>query len=255
MSEQNPFLANQESSGGGNDAGSFDPAGRHVGIDRVIGWYQQGWQLFVKNPGIWIANVVILAVILIILNFIPILGSLAVNFLMPVFAGGLLLGCKSLSADGPFGVDSLFAGFKHNTGNLILVSVFYLIGVIIIMAIAFLVGGGTGLMAGMMGGSAGFGMAMGSVLLIMLIIICLMVPLLMALWFAPALVVFRDVAPLDAMKASFSACLKNIVPFLVYGIVYLVLAVVATIPLGLGWLVLAPVLIGSVYASYVEIFE
>ncbi len=253
MSEQNPFLANQE--GGSGGSGSFDPAGRSVALGQGIEWYKQGWQLFTKNPGIWIANLVIMMVIVIVLTLIPIIGGLAVNFFMPVFLGGLLLGCKSLSEDGPFGVDSLFAGFKHNTGNLILVSVFYLIGVIIIMAIAFFIGGGAALTAGMMGGSTGVGMAFGGIMLLFLVVAVLFVPLVMSFWFAPALVVLRDVAPLDAMKASFSACLKNIVPFLLYGILYMLLAVVATIPLGLGWLVLGPVLIGSMYASYVEIFE
>ena len=75
-----------------------------------------------------------------------------------------------------------------------------------------------------------------------------------ALWFAPALVVLRGAAPVAAIKESFSACLKNFVPFLIYGIVLLVLGIVAAIPLGLGWLVLGPVVIASVYVAYRDIF-
>ena len=56
------------------------------------------------------------------------------------------------------------------------------------------------------------------------------------------------------MKQSFAGCLKNIVPFLVYGIVSMLLMVVATIPIFLGWLVLWPTVMGSVYASYRDIF-
>lgn len=89
----------------------------------------------------------------------------------------------------------------------------------------------------------------------MLVMLALLVPLAMAVWFAPALVVFHNVAPLEAMKASFFACLKNFVPFLVYGVILLVLCVIAMIPFGLGMLVMVPVMMGSVYASYVEIFE
>jgi uncharacterized membrane protein len=48
--------------------------------------------------------------------------------------------------------------------------------------------------------------------------------------------------------------LKNILPFLVYGILYLIFAFVASIPLLLGWLVLGPVLIASVYFSYTDIY-
>jgi uncharacterized membrane protein len=76
----------------------------------------------------------------------------------------------------------------------------------------------------------------------------------MALWFAPSLVVFNNLKPVDAMKASFLACLKNIVPFLLYGIVLIVLCFVAAIPLGLGFLVLGPVAIASIYTGYRDIF-
>ena len=40
----------------------------------------------------------------------------------------------------------------------------------------------------------------------------------MLIWFAPLLVVFNGLPPLEAMKLSFAACLKNMLPFLVYGV-------------------------------------
>ena len=57
------------------------------------------------------------------------------------------------------------------------------------------------------------------------------------------------------MKASFFACLKNLLPFLVYGVILFVLCLIAMIPIGLGMLIMVPVMMGSIYASYVEIFE
>jgi uncharacterized membrane protein len=76
----------------------------------------------------------------------------------------------------------------------------------------------------------------------------------MAFWFAPALVVFHDVSPVDAVKASFAANLKNLMAFLLYGVVYLVAAIVASIPFGLGWLLLVPLSLLTVYASYKDVF-
>ncbi len=252
MSEQNPFLVQ----GGGDQGGrAFDPAGRTVEAGRGIEWLKQGWQLFIRNPGMWIAIAVILMVIFIVLSFIPVVGGLAAQFLMPVFAGGILLGCRSLSGGGDFGIDHLFAGFKQNTTNLILVGVFYLVGVIVITVLVFLIGGGAAVTGGLIGRGAGAGMAVGGFFVAMLVMLALMVPLAMAVWFAPALVVFQNVAPLEAMKASFFACLKNIVPFLVYGVILFVLCMIAMIPFGLGMLVMVPVMMGSTYASYVEIFE
>ncbi len=252
MAEQNPFLV---PGGGEAQGGNFDPAGRNVDAGRGIEWLKQGWQLFVKNPGMWIAIAVILMVIVVVLSFIPVVGGLAAQFLVPVFAGGILLGCRSLAGGGDFGIDYLFAGFKQNTTNLILVGVFYLVGVIIITVLVFLIGGGAAITAALMGRGPGVGMAVGGFFVALLVMLALMVPLAMAVWFAPALVVFHNVAPLEAMKTSFFACLKNIVPFLVYGVILFVLCMIAMIPFGLGMLVMVPVMMGSTYASYVEIFE
>jgi uncharacterized membrane protein len=79
-------------------------------------------------------------------------------------------------------------------------------------------------------------------------------PLMMAFWFAPPLVMLRNEEPVAAMKASFAACLVNIWPMFVYGLVGIVLMIVATIPFGLGWFVLCPVFATSIYASYKDIF-
>mgnify|MGYP006383154323 CR=1 FL=1 len=42
---------------------------------------------------------------------------------------------------------------------------------------------------------------------------------------------------------------------LVYGLIWIGLAIVASIPFGLGWIVLAPVMAGSWYASWRETFD
>jgi uncharacterized membrane protein len=251
MSEQNPFIVPST----GNASGNFAPEGRSVDAGRAIEWLKLGWGYFLKNPGVWIAVTVVMMVIAVVLSMIPIVGQLALNFLMPVFAAGLLLGCKSLRDGGELRFDHLFAGFKQNTGNLIMVSVYYLVGVIVVSLITFLVGGGAAFTVAMMGNGIGAGVAVSGFLFAMLIMLALMMPLAMAVWFAPALVVFRDVAPIPAMKASFGACLKNMLPFLVFGIIVMVLAFVASLPLMLGWLVLLPVLVGSHYSSYLDLFE
>jgi hypothetical protein len=90
-------------------------------------------------------------------------------------------------------------------------------------------------------------------------------PLLMVIWFAPLLVVFNGLAPVAAMKLSFTACVSNTVPFLVYGVAVLMVWVILSLPAALGaaggLLVVAllvasiPVLICSVYTSYRDIFR
>jgi len=103
-------------------------------------------------------------------------------------------------------------------------------------------------------GASEWGAVLASIALFLLLMMALSVPVLMAVWFAPALVALHERGPLEAMKESFQACLKNAVPFLVYGVVGLVLAIVASIPFGLGWLLFGPVLIASVYTAYKDIY-
>jgi len=93
-----------------------------------------------------------------------------------------------------------------------------------------------------------------TLLLAALIVLALMVPLAMAVWFTAPLVLFHGQGAVDAMKASFVGCLRNIMPFLVYGVIGLVFAILACIPLMLGWLVLGPVFAASIYTAYRDIY-
>jgi uncharacterized membrane protein len=118
---------------------------------------------------------------------------------------------------------------------------------------------GLGAMFGMAAGGADRSIgaalaALGAGLLALLAVTAISFIAGMALWFAPSLVIFRGTAPLDAMKVSFGACLRNIVPFLLYSLIYIVAAIVASIPLGLGWVVLAPLVMITLYVSYRDVF-
>jgi uncharacterized membrane protein len=251
MTEQNPFSVpdNQNLQPAGT------AAGRTVEAGQGIEWLKEGWQLFVRNPGVWIAIAVIVIVIFLVLGFIPLLGHLVANLIAPVIAAGLLAGSRALAQGEELRIEHVFAGFKQNTGSLIVLGVLALVGGLLIAFVSFLIVGGGAMSGAMVGDGRGMGMAAGSLILGVLVMLALMVPLMMALWFAPALVMFRNTAPVEALKLSFNACLKNIMPFLVYGVVMFVLSVVAAIPLGLGFILLLPVAAGSLYASYVDIFE
>ena len=92
-------------------------------------------------------------------------------------------------------------------------------------------------------------------LLSLLVMLALMLPVLMAYWFAPALVALEGLSALDAMKQSFIGCLKNIPAMLIYGVVGLVLMIIATLPLMLGLIFLMPVLVASMYVGYKDIYR
>jgi uncharacterized membrane protein len=87
-------------------------------------------------------------------------------------------------------------------------------------------------------------------------LVALLVTLLAAtaFWFAPALVVLNGEPPLSALAKSFAASWQNVGAFVIYGLIYFGLAFVATLPAGLGWLVLGPMVVGSCYAGWRTIF-
>lgn len=251
MSQPNPFL----SSGTSNPSGP-GPAGDPRTVDAGKGWewIVKGFELFKKQPGNWIVITIVLFVILLVLAVIPFLGAIATFLLMPVFTGGLMLGCQSQARDGKLEINHLFAGFNTQTGNLVTLGAISIGAWIVVMLPVMAIVGFGAFFGASAGGAAGIGGMGASFLLAFLIVFALSVVIYMGLWFAPALVVLREIAPVPAIKLSFAACMKNIVPFLVYGIVIFVLSIVATIPLGLGWLVLGPVLAASVYRAYQDVF-
>lgn len=236
------------------DDAVFVEEGQKVAAGRGGAWWSEAWDLFKKAPGTWILIFIVFMLLSVVFAIIP-LGSLVTNICYPVIAAGVMLGCRSLEEGNGLTLGHLFAGFKKNVGSLLLVGVLYLVGM---MLIGIFVGVGMALMIPKFAAAGQSGpdfMALAPIfLLVVLVAIALMMPLIMAIWFAPAIVIFHDVQPMAAMKASFAGSLRNFVPFLVYGLVGLGLAIVAAIPLGLGFLVYGPLLWATVYTGYRDIY-
>jgi uncharacterized membrane protein len=235
-------------------APAFNGNSRVVAAGNVFAWLKEGWALFVASPGPWIGLTIVLVVCILGLHIVPVVGMLAANLLTPLLGAGILHACAR-GADGATPeISDLFAGFKHNASDLLVVGLLYMAAMVIIVLVVVVIGGGS--LAGglMMSNPIGIGLAFGGIIFTLLLALALSVPLFMALWFAPALVFFNNMSPREALKASFNACLKNSLPFLVYGLIVMVLMFFAALPVCLGFLVLVPVLSGSVYASYRDIF-
>jgi uncharacterized membrane protein len=221
-------------------------------------WIVNGFALFRKVPLMWIALTVVLVLLWMVSFLIPVIGPLLFNLLSPVLFAGLMLGCRAVESGEDLEISHLFAGFQKHAAPLVTVGGIYLVGTVVIVGIIFVTAGGAMLPA-VLSKSQGdvhmMGAALRSMALALTVGFALYVPLVMLIWFAPALVAIHDMAPVEAMKLSFRACWINMLPFLVYGLAVLVLWFIASIPLLLGLLVLVPVLICSVYASYRDIFS
>lgn len=223
-----------------------------------VTWIGEGWRLFAKAPLMWIVSVLVLFVLAIVVSLVPIIGSIAWQIISPAFSAGFMVACYSLERGGEFEIEHVFAGFKTNFGSLVILGLIFLVGWVLILVVVGMISGMGIVMAIVTGSSSDVApalMASGMLILVgMLVMLLLMVPLLMAYWFAPALIVLNNMAPVEAMKTSFSGCLRNLLSFLVYGIVMMLLCIVAVIPFGLGMLVWIPVAIASSYAAYRAIF-
>jgi uncharacterized membrane protein len=237
---------------------------RSVDAGRGAAWLSEGWRLFTADVGPWLLIVIIGFVLNVVLAFIPVLGSIASHLLYPILMGGLMLGCRAVDRGEPLTVAHLFAGFGPRAGPLLIVAVIYIgvtIAILCVVAAIIVAFFGAAVFAHLWSGreSLSSAEALGGIALMLavasLLFLLLYLPLVMAVWFAPALIVFRGVEPLEAMKLSFTGSLENILPSLIYGIVWIILAIVASVPLLLGWLVLGPVTVASIYASYCDIFE
>ncbi|HEX7557981.1 MAG TPA: BPSS1780 family membrane protein, partial [Usitatibacter sp.] len=223
-----------------------------------VKWIGDGWPYFTKAPLMWILALVILIVIWVVLSFLPYIGWIAKQLVMPVFYAGLMVACRSLERGGEFEIEHLFAGFKTQFVNLMVVGFIYLVAQLLLLLV-FLFFAGFGVLGAVLAGNvenvqAALAGSLVAFLLGALVVLALLVPVLMAYWFAPVLVIMHGTAPIEAMKASFGACLRNFIPFLLYGIVMLVLCVVAMVPIGLGLLVWIPLCVTSTYAAYRDIF-
>jgi hypothetical protein len=229
---------------------TFIEGGRTLGAGRGWGWLAGGWNLFKQDPGIWIVNLLIFVGISIVLNIVPFVGGLLSFLLNGVFLGGMMIGAEAQRRGESLEVGHLFAGFKQNAGGLVVLGLLYMAALIAIVLVGVGIIGFSTFSAAVRGNPD----VWVKILLAGLVILALSIPVMMAYIYAPALIALRGMGAGAAMKCSFLGSIRNIVPGLVYGVLLFVFAVLATIPLGLGWLVLGPVVTASVYASYRDVF-
>ena len=230
-----------------------------VGIGRGWSWIAEAMSLFGRSPGAWIGLVVVTFVLLMVLGLIPVVNVLA-SVIFPILVGGMMIGVHRSARGGDLEVGDLFEGFKSHAVPLALVGLAYLVSYIVVLGGVFtvVIGGGAA-----MGLLAGDGEAFAQMVedgeialfgIIILLTVGLTLPIMAMIWFSPALIVLHDVPVLRALGWSIVGCLKNVLPFLLYSIIMLVASIIATLPLMLGWLVLGPILVASIYTAYRDIY-
>jgi hypothetical protein len=236
--------------------GNFIAEGRTRPAGNGWSWIKSARALTKTRFWLWMGIFIVFAIIAIGLSVIPIIGSLASYLIMPVLFGGVMITCDKARHGREIALGDIFSGFSSHFAKLAGVGLATLLFYIVVLGIIAAIFGTTSalLLSGMETSPDTDPAVLIGLAIAALVMVGLSVPIYMALWFSYSLVAINNYSVLQALKTSFSACLKNIAPFLAYGVMALLLAIGATIPLMLGWLVLGPVLIATIYTSYRDVF-
>ena len=170
-----------------------------------------------------------------------------------------MLAAARNAADERFGLGILFEAFRgEQLGRLVLLGALQMVATLVLVLLVGIVA--VALIGSQFAGAdfsdpATFeSLDLRLLALVGLITLGLMVPLLMAFWFAPAAVVLGHCSAIDAIEYSFQACIRNIIPFLLYGVISLLLLIIAAAPAALGLLILLPVLVITAFTGFADIF-
>jgi uncharacterized membrane protein len=219
-------------------------------------WIVDGFRLFRRQPLVWILLVGAMLLIGLVSTVLQPIGPLAISLLTPVFIAGLMNACLATDRGEEPDIGHLFSAFRSHAAPLVTIGGVYLVGNIVAVGVVLMNAGGEALQVVLSKSrnEAAMAQALRDLSSGLLAGTLVFMPVLMAVWFAPLLVVFRGLAPVAAMKSSFVASWRNVLPFTLYGAAVVVLWILASIPLMLGLIVLLPVMVCSIYTAYKDIY-
>jgi uncharacterized membrane protein len=244
--------------------GPGGPAHRSVAAGRGVNWWTEAWPWMFGGgrAGVWIGMGLVVTVIYLVLHLVGALGAILAHLLLFPLAGGLMLAARKSERGEALEIADVFAGFRTHPSPLLLAGVLVIAASLVVVGLMGVVGVGAAVSA-FLGGlavdlgsrpvaAAGLGL---TTALLLVVCLALFIPISMAAWLAPALIVLRGVPPVEALKQSLAACRASIGALAVYGLLFIGFAVLASIFLGLGWLVLTPMAALSTYGAYKDLLE
>lgn len=224
---------------------------------RGVTWISDGFRGFSANPGIWIVIAIIMIIFFAVFAALHVIGFLVASLLGPALGGGVLFAAREALARRPVEVGHLFRGFQDSRAlnGLLALGGIAIASTIVTLIICFVLLGSFLVEAFRIVDGASISTAFGvSTLIGALIVVVIQFAMAAAMVYAIPLVMFKAASVGEAMSASIRACLVNFLPLLVFGIIYFVLAIIASALFGLGWLVMLPASAGMLYSSYRDIF-
>ena len=204
----------------------------HIGFTRYdgargFGWLKEAYAMFSGARLAWILLLLCYYMMLVFVNFVPFVGGLAAPLLKPVFAVGFLAAAWTQERGGVPALRQLFQGFRSNVLALCSLGVLFAVGMLIAIGSTAIIDGGK--LFDLLANPAPQELDQEAVArrltetlsdtpvqLGMLAAALCAIPTLLALWWAPALVVFQDANAVTALVARLRAALANWRPMLRY---------------------------------------
>ncbi|TKC88038.1 hypothetical protein FAZ69_17465 [Trinickia terrae] len=216
-------------------------------------WIADGWALFRLHPWIWIALGVIDLLVSLILDSIPYASALTSVFAV-LWTGGMAAAAERCRTTGFVRIADVADGMRAKLQPLFAAALFALLVTIVCDLSGSRVEDSFSLLLKTVPSQQVAGVWHDVPWLSLLVYLVAAVGGTMALWLAPTLIVLADAAPVDALKASFAAACRNVWPTLIYGLIVAGLAIASLVTLGLGLLVIVPLLYLSSFAACRELF-
>ena len=221
---------------------------------RGFAWLAESYAMFRRHRLAWIVMVLAYYIALIVVDKLPLIGGLVVPLLKPILSIGFLAAAWTQERGGKPNVRLLLRGFGANVMALLLLGVVFGVGISIAVAATALIDGGRLLDTLYDAAPAADAdptaaarqvqetFMSARVQLAMLFGALCALPTILAMWWAPALVVFQDAGVRTALGASLRAAVANWRAALAYGVsMFLLGAVVPTfVTTALALLVPAP---------------
>ena len=188
---------------------------------RGVAWLVESYRMFRRHRLPWVAMLLGYYVALIFVDIIPWIGVFVAPMIKPVLSVGFLAAAWTQERGGKPALRMLARGFGSNLAALLPLGVVFVLGISFALGMTAVIDGGR--LLDMLYGAAPAAdadptvaarnvqqtLAMPRVQLAMLFGALCALPTILALWWAPALVVFQDAPMLTALRASLRAAIAN----------------------------------------------
>jgi uncharacterized membrane protein len=219
-------------------------------------WVKDAFLLFRAQPLPWIALAAAWVVLLMGSLFLPVVGGV-IAVLQPAFFAGFAIACRQQESGGRVAVGHLFAALRVNPRPLVMLGALTSIAYLALFVLVYELGAPW---PDLPTPAAGSELQTLQALLdgrewVLVLYFAVDSVLRALLWFSAPVLAFTKMPAWHAIRWSVFACLSNLLPIALFGMLMTLIFLAALLTGGLGLVVAMPLLAISNYTSYRRVFS